>query len=70
MTVDTNEGPRKASWLGHQLQNDTMVDMVLSSITAEVKESEITQSIWTSYWPAVVDSCCAVYPVRNYFLFT
>ena len=45
MAVDTNEGPRKASRLGHHLQNDIMVNMVLSSITTEVRESEITQSI-------------------------
>ena len=39
VTVDTNEGPRKASWWGHHLQNDIMINMVLSSITTEVKEA-------------------------------
>ena len=35
VTVDMNEGPRKASWWGHHLQNDIMVNMVLSSIRSE-----------------------------------
>ena len=37
-----DEGPRNASWLGHHIQNELiqiMADMVLSSITAEVKDS-------------------------------
>ena len=34
-----NKGPCNASWLDHHLQNDIMVDMMLSNINTEVNET-------------------------------